>query len=60
MKITIWIRPDRDDPTGRGMTMRTDAKFESLDTPVIQRYGRKLLDALEGTAEPAPAEKGEK
>ena len=52
MKITIWIRPDRDDPTGRDMTMRTDCKYESLDTPVIQRYGRKLLDALEGTAAP--------
>ena len=26
-------------------------KRESLDTPTIQRYGRKLMDALEGMAE---------
>ena len=47
MKITIWIRPDA---TGTP-TLRLDTKWESLDTPVIQRYGRKLMDAIEGTAE---------
>ena len=51
MKITTWIRPDPNDPTGRTITLRTDFKLENLDTPTIQRYGRKLLNALEGTAE---------
>ena len=60
MKITVWIRPDRDDPTGRGMTLRTDYKFESHDTPVIQHHGRKLLAALEGCGQPAsPNEKAQ-
>ena len=51
MKITVWIRPDPKDPTGRSITMRTDPKYENRDTPVIQRYGRKLLAALEGCGE---------
>ena len=51
MKLTVWIRPDPRDPTGRDITLRTDYKPESRDNPVIQRYGRKLLDAIEGTAE---------
>lgn len=51
MKITVWICPDPNDPTGRTITLRTDYKLEDRDNPVIQRYGRKLLDALEGTAE---------
>lgn len=47
MKITIWIRPDE-----RGTpTLRLDTKYEDRDTPVIQRYGRKLADAIEGTAD---------
>lgn len=50
MKITIWIRADQRDPTGRTITLRTDFKLENRDNPVIQRYGRKLLDALEGLA----------
>ena len=53
MKITVWIRPDRNDP--RGITLRADWKPESLDTPSIQYYGRKLFNAIEGTAAPAPA-----
>ena len=48
MKITVWIRPDFRGNIERDLTMRLDYKYESLDTPVIQRYGRKLLDALEG------------
>ena len=52
MKITIWIRPDQRGNIERDMTMRVDTKYESLDTPVIQRYGRKLVDALEGAGEP--------
>ena len=51
MKITVWIRPDSRDPTGRDITLRTDYKPESRDNPVIQRYGMKLLNAIEGTAE---------
>ena len=51
MKITVWIRPDRDDPTGRGMVLRLDTKLESADTPVIQRYGFKLANAIESGAE---------
>lgn len=50
MKIAVWIRPDPNDPTGRTITLRTDFKLENHDNPVIQRYGRKLLDALEGLA----------
>ena len=46
MKITIWIRPDATVTP----TLRLDTKWESRDTPVIQRYGKKLADAIEGTA----------
>lgn len=46
MKITIVIRPDKE---GREATMRVDSKWESKDTPLIQRYGAKLMKALEGT-----------
>jgi hypothetical protein len=35
----------------RDITLRLDAKYESRDTLVIQRYGRKLADAIEGTAD---------
>lgn len=51
MKLTVWIRADQRDPTGRTITLRTDAKYESLDTPMVQNYGRKLMNAIEGTAE---------
>ena len=51
MKITVWIRPDQSGNIDRDITMRTDYQLESLDTPTIQRYGRKLLNAIEGTAE---------
>lgn len=47
MKITVWIRPDEHGTP----SLRTDVKWESLDTPVIQRYGRKLADAIEGTVD---------
>ena len=60
MKLTIWIRPDQRDPTGRTITLRTDAKYESLDTPMVQNYGRKLMNAIEGTAEKEEEEKQEK
>lgn len=48
MKITVWIRPSADGT--RSPVMRVDSKWESLDTPVIQRYGQKLMNALEGCA----------
>lgn len=48
MKITIWIRPARE---GRDITLRLDTKYESRDTPMIQRYGRRLADAIEGTTD---------
>ena len=48
VKITIWIRPGANE---RDITLRLDAKYESRDTPVIQRYGRKLADAIEGTTD---------
>ena len=51
MKLTVWIRADQRDPTGRTITLRTAAKYESLDTPMVQNYGRKLMNAIEGTAE---------
>ena len=47
MKITVWIRPANE---GRNITLRTDTKLESLDTPVIQNFGRKLEAAIKGTA----------
>lgn len=48
MKITIWIRPGANE---RDITLRLDTKYESLDTPMIQRYGRRLADAIEGTTD---------
>ena len=54
MKITIWIRPSKN---GKDITLRLDTKYESLDTPTISRYGRKLANAIEGTAEPMEREK---
>ena len=44
----MWIRPDPKDPAGRKIVLRTDAKYEDRDTPVIQHYGNRLLAALEG------------
>lgn len=49
MKITIWIRAKKDDPND--ITLRLDTKFESYDTPVVQRYGNKLANAIAGAAE---------
>jgi len=45
MKITIWIRTDENE---KKTTIRTDYKYESRDTPMDQRVGRKILNALEG------------
>lgn len=47
MKITIWIRSGSDGAA----TLRLDTKLESLDTPVIQRYGFKLANAIEGVTD---------
>lgn len=60
MKITVWIRPDRDDPTGRGISYRVDPQYESRDTPAIQHFGRELLTALKGCGQSAsPNEKAQ-
>lgn len=48
MKITVWIRPGANE---RDITLRLDTKLESNDTPVIQRYGFKLANAIESGAE---------
>lgn len=48
MKITVWIRPGANE---RDITLRLDTKYESRDTPVIQCYGRRLADAIEGTTD---------
>ena len=45
MKITIWIRPDASG--GRCPMLRTDVKYESRDTPVIQNFGTRLVKAIE-------------
>lgn len=45
MKITIWIRAPKED-NGK-ITLRTDHKPESYDTPIIWRYSQKLIAAIE-------------
>lgn len=47
MKITVWIRLNEKGE----LTLRLDTKYESKDTPPIQRYGRKLANAIEGTVD---------
>ena len=49
MKITIWIRAAEKSP--RKVTLRTDAKYESNDTPKICTFGNALLKAIERGAE---------
>ena len=46
MKIAVWIRPA---DGGRNIKLKLDTKLENLDTPVIQRFGFKLANAIEGT-----------
>lgn len=43
MKVTVWIR------TGAAgeATLRTDYKYESNDSPMVQNFGRKLIKAIE-------------
>ena len=53
VKLIVYIRADE---AGRNITLRLDTKYESLDTPTICRYGRKLADAIEGTADKNLAE----
>ena len=48
MKITIWIRPAE---SGRAARLRTDVKLESLDTPVIQNFGNRLVAAIHSGGE---------
>ena len=46
MKITIWIRTNADGDNDK-ITLRTDHKAESSDTPLIWRYSQKLIAAIE-------------
>ena len=48
MKITVWIRPANE---GRDITLRVDPVWERDDTPTIQRYGQKLVAAIESGGE---------
>lgn len=48
MKITIWIRPFDAASGDDTPTLRLDYKNENSDTPQISRYGRKIMDAIEG------------
>ena len=47
MKITIWIRRT---PADDGVTLRTDAKYENLDTPTVQNFGHRLMAAVKSCA----------
>ena len=44
MKITVWIRPNKDGKP----TERVDYKLESKDTPRIQNFGFRLIRAMTG------------
>ena len=46
MKITIWIRTNADGDNDK-ITLRTDTKAESFDTPLVWRYSQKLIAAIE-------------
>ena len=46
MKITIWIRTNADGDNDK-ITLRTDVKYESRDTPTIATFGSKLVKAIE-------------
>lgn len=49
MKVTIWIRAQRDNPDA--ITLRLDTKYETYNTPVVARYGNKLANAIESAGE---------
>ena len=49
MKITIWIRAQRDNPDA--ITLRLDTKYETYDTPVVSRYGNKLANFISAIAD---------
>ena len=46
MQIKIWIRATSDGDNNK-ITLRTDCKAESFDTPLIWRYSQKLIAAIE-------------
>ena len=46
MQIKIWIRAPKDGDNDK-ITLRTDCKAESFDTPIIWRYSHKLIAAIE-------------
>ena len=49
MKITIWLRNDKDKTDGA--TLRLDVKYESYDNMLVRRYGEKLVKAIESGGE---------
>ena len=51
MKITIWIRSSDSASADETPTLRLDYKNETRDTPQISRYGRKIMDTIEGKNE---------
>lgn len=44
VKINIRIRAT--EKSNFEPILEVDAKYEDLDTPTVQNYGRKLMDAL--------------
>ena len=46
VQIKIWIRANKDGDNDK-ITLRTDHKAESFDTPLIWRYSQKLIAAIE-------------
>ena len=49
MKITIWLRNDKDKTDGA--TLRLDVKYETYDNMLGRRYGEKLVKAIESGGE---------
>ena len=49
MKITIWLRNDKDKTDGA--TLRMDKKYESHDSVAVRRFGDKLFKAIESGGE---------
>ena len=46
VQIKNWIRAPKDGDNDK-ITLRTDCKAESFDTPIIWRYSHKLIAAIE-------------
>ena len=44
MKITIWLRNDKDKTDGA--TLRLDVKYETYDNMLVRRYGEKETQSM--------------